>query len=244
MRLVAALLVFWFCSPASAEEHVVRLAAIEWQPYAGASLAQSGSVSETLRLAYAAVGYTLQFEFMSRRQAQRQAAHGKLRGYFPQVYSSAHDRDWLLSDTVGASPLGFAQKADRSIYWSTLDDLERLRLGVVQDEVNSEHLDQRIAQRSIRAEALPDEVALLIRLGQGRLDLAAIDSLVFAHLVSNDPRLASLRSQLAMNPRLLEQRSLHVAFRRDAEGRRQAALLAEGLKRIGYVAPVITSYSQ
>ena len=181
---------------------------------------------------------------MSRRQALRQAAHGSLRGYFPQVYSPAHDRQWLLSETVGASALGFAQRSDRSIYWSTLDDLEHFRLGVVQDEVNTERLDQKIEQGSIKAETLPDEVALLKRLGHGPMDLAAIDSLVFAHLISNDSRLSALRGQLVMNPRLLEQRSLHVAFRRDAEGRRQAALLAEGLKRIGFTAPVITSFTQ
>lgn len=243
MRLLAALLVFWLSAPAHADERIIRLAAIEWQPYASASVAQSGSISATLKLAFAAVGHTLQIEFMPRRQALRQAAHGKLRGYFPQVYSPALDRQWLLSETIGASALGFAQRSDRSIYWSTLDDLEHLRLGVVQDEVNTERLDQKIEQGSIKAEKLPDEVALLKRLGHGPLDLAAIDSLVFAHLVSNDPRLAALRGQLVMNPRLLEQRSLHVAFRRDAEGRRQAALLAEGLKRIGFTAPVITSFT-
>jgi polar amino acid transport system substrate-binding protein len=244
MRILAALLVFWLSAPALAEERIIRLAAIEWQPYASASVAQQGSISATLKLAFAAVGHSLQIEFMSRRQALRQAARGGLRGYFPQVYSPVHDRQWLLSETVGASALGFAQRSDRSIYWSTLDDLEHFRLGVVQDEVNTERLDQKIEQGSIKAEKLPDEVALLKRLGHGPLDLAAIDSLVFAHLINNDARLSSLRGQLVMNPRILEQRSLHVAFRRDAEGRRLAALLAEGLKRIGFTAPVITSFTQ
>jgi len=246
MRLFLALLLCLLSAPLAAQERIVRLAAIEWEPYSDAHAPQQGTVTETLKRAYAAVGHTLAVEFQPRKQAFKvlARAHASMQGVFPVVYSPANERQWQLSEPVGASALGFAQKTDRSIYWSTLDDIEALRLGVVQDAVNGELLDLRLELGTLKAETQASEVALLIRLGSGKIDLAAIDSLVFAHLISNDARLTKLRSQLIMNPRQVEQRSLHVAFRRNAEGRRQAALLAEGLRRIGLTTPVFTSFAQ
>lgn len=244
--LVLRLLTFWLVLLAGGaqanDERVVRLAASEWPPYAGATQPQSGTVSDTLRRAYAAVGYRVQIDFVPRARLSSAATLPRDRaGYFPQVYATAHDRKWLLSEPVGASPLGFAQHTDRPVAWTTLDDLEPYRIGYLHNVVGSEPLDLRLELGTLRGEPQSDEVALLARLAAGKLDLVSLDSLTFAHLMGNDPRLAAHRGTLVMNPRLVEQRSLHVAFRRNAEGRRLSNLLAEGLRRIGYTTPTITA---
>ncbi|WP_341678951.1 hypothetical protein [Niveibacterium sp. SC-1] len=229
-------------SPAAAQEKdkVVRLTSYYMPPYAGEELSQQGSTSDVLRRAFAAVGMTLEVEFHTGRHAVALAgaANGSHLGYYPEYFSDELDKRWILSEPVGASPLGFAQRSDNPIFWATPDQLKPYLLGMVQDDVVGGGIGRRIAQGLQRVELAPDETSNLAKLAAGKVDLAIIDSLQFAGLMGNDPRLVSMRGQLVMNPRLIEQRSLHVAFRRSKEGKRVAQLLAEGLRRIGFNAPL------
>ncbi|MCX9158472.1 transporter substrate-binding domain-containing protein [Niveibacterium sp. 24ML] len=222
-----------------ADDRVIRLASLEWPPYASARSSSGGTVTDTVRRALAASGYRLVVEYHAWPNAIALGETGKgFVGYFPTYYSADRDRRAELSDPVGESPLGLAQRADSPSAWATLDDLRAMRLGVVEGYINTASLDRRISAGEQPAEIAVDDASNLMQLAAGRIDLAVIDSKVFANLMGNDPRLARLRGQLAMNSRMLELKSLHVAFRRTPEGRRYSRALSEGLRKIGYQAPV------
>lgn len=224
---------------AAPEERVVKLASLEWPPYAGANITAGGTVTDTVRRAFAASGYKLVVEYHPWPKAVALGENGKgFAGYFPSYYSADRERRTELSDPVGESPLGFAQRADSPSIWASLDDIRALKIGVVEGYINTSALDRRIASGEQSADATADDVSNLMKLAAGRIDLAVVDSKVFANLMGNDPRLTGFRGQLVMNPRLLELKSIHVAFRRSAEGRRLSRALSEGLRRIGYQPPV------
>jgi polar amino acid transport system substrate-binding protein len=77
-----------------------------------------------------------------------------------------------------------------------------------------------------------DDAANIRKVGVGRIDAAVIDTNVFNYLLKNDPSLAFVKSKVRMNPRLLEAKSLHVAFTNSDYGRKMAAVFAEGLKKV------------
>jgi len=243
--LAALLVVFAFASSlARADDRVVRLASLEWPPYTGSSISEGGTVTDTVRRALAASGYKLVVEYHPWPKAVALGETGKgFAGYFPSYYSSDRDRRTELSDPVGESPLGFAQRADSPSIWATLDDLKSLRIGVVEGYINTTALDRRIASGEQNSDSTSDDVSNLMKLAAGRIDLAVIDSKVFANLMGNDHRLVGMRGQLVMNSRLLELKSLHVAFRRTPEGRKLSRALSEGLRKIGYQAPVFNQGS-
>ncbi|GAA5183084.1 ABC transporter substrate-binding protein [Niveibacterium umoris] len=242
MRFIfVALLTLCGLHPALAapDEHVVKLASLEWPPYASASVSAGGTVTDTVRRALAASGYRLVVEYFPwpKAVAVGESAKG-FAGYFPSYYSADRARRTELSDPVGESPLGFAQRSDSPSTWVTIEDLKALRIGVVEGYINTTALDRRIASGDQPADSTLDDASNLMKLAAGRVDLAVVDSKVFANLMGNDTRLTGLRGQLVMNPRLLELKSVHVAFRKTSEGRKLSRALSEGLRKIGYQPPV------
>ncbi len=225
-------------APARAQNKTIRLASFQWPPYASEQISQQGTVTDTLRRAFGAVGYTLIVEFEPSHRATATASTGSpVAGYFPEYFTPELNRRWRLSDPIGGSPLGLAQRVDNFVPWVTPEHLKPYAIGMVENDVVNGPFGRRIAQGEQRVDFAANDTGNLIRLANGRIDLAMIDSLTFAYLMANEPHLASYRGQLTMNPRMLEQRSLHVAFRKTREGRYFAKLLAEGLRRTGYTPP-------
>lgn len=229
-------------SPAWAGERVVSLCALEWPPYASQELSEQGTLSDTLRRAFAAMGYTLALEFLPQRgrELKSDETNPACMGYFPERYTGKLDRRWTVSEPIGGSPLGFAQRSDSPINWRSLDNLRNRRIGVVLDTIASTPLEPLVDRGAFKVDYATDDVANLVRLCTYRVDLAVTDAYVFAHLMANDPRLAEYRGQIVMNARIFQLKSLHVLFRKNAEGRRLAKVLASGLKKTGFEPPVFS----
>jgi len=222
-------------TPAAAAEQVtLRIASLEWPPYTGEALPDGGTATARLRDAFATVGVQLLVEYLPWSRAMMAArTDPEVVGYFPEYDGAGVRKRWLLSEPVGNSELGFAEPYDRPIVWRGPDTLTPLRVGVVQDYVNTEALDARIASGDQPFERSVSDRINLLKLAHHRVDVAVVDRMVFAWLMANDPMLHPYLGELVINPHLLERKTLHVAFRQDTAGRRAAKLLAEGLRRLG-----------
>ncbi|WP_374514094.1 substrate-binding periplasmic protein [Niveibacterium sp.] len=222
----------------AAERAALRIASLEWPPYTGEALPDGGTMTARLRAACAEVDVQLEIEYLPWSRAVMAArTDPKLVGYFPEYESANLRRQWLLSEPLGISELGFAEPYDRPIVWRGADTLTPLRVGVVQDYVNTVALDARIASGEQPFERSVSDRINLLKLAHRRVDIAVVDRMVFAWLMANDPMLQPYRGELVINPHLLERKTLHVAFRPDSAGRRAAKLLAEGLRRLDAATP-------
>lgn len=218
---------------AQAEDRTVRLTSLEWPPYSGAELRAQGASSDVVRQAFAAMGYRLEIVFVPWSRAVHMARHDKeVVGYFPEYASPENNRQWTYSDAIGAGPLGLAQRRAMPLQWHSIEDLKPLRIGVVADYVNTRELDEMIARREIRADTAPSDLHNLQKLVFGRVDAAVIDPNVFDYLMNTAPQLAEAHDKLEMNPLLLEDKLLYVCFKPNADGRRLAAILGQGLRKI------------
>lgn len=211
----------------------VTLASLEWPPYSGQALPEQGSAAAIARAAFLAMGYQLNIRFLPWSRAVALARGSpQVMGYFPEYDSEQGRRAFVFSQPIGVSPLGFAERSDHRLNWRHLSDLSRLRIGVVQDYVNTAELDARIASKQQAADAALDDAKNLLKLHRGYVDLAVIDSNVFHYLMQHDKALQPLQGQLLMNPRLLENKLLFVCFKSSPEGQRLAAIFNQGLKRL------------
>jgi polar amino acid transport system substrate-binding protein len=145
-------------------------------------------------------------------------------------------RDFLMSNSIGSGPLGFAERANGPVRWEHLDDLVSYRIGVVQDNVNTEEFDKRVRDGKLRVDSALDDAHNLLKLSIGHVSLAVIDKRVFEYLIRNDVKVKQVASQLRFNGRLLEDRKLYVCFRRSPEGERERDILNAGLKKIDVAA--------
>lgn len=214
----------------AAERDAAVLLTLEWPPYTGSKLPDSGTVSKRVRDAYAAAGQDVNFGFFAWRRAMRLPyTDHRFTAFFPAYPSPERRRVCHLSEPVGMSPLGIAQTRKKPLQWTKVDDLAQYKVGVVEAYANEDRFDQLMQQGIIKTTSSETDVDNLINLGRGKVDAAVIDSQVFDWLLRNEPRLKPYRNSLQMNQRLLVTWPLYVCFRRDSEGAAQRDQFNAGL---------------
>jgi polar amino acid transport system substrate-binding protein len=125
-----------------------------------------------------------------------------------------------------------AQNKEAPISWSSLDDLAKLKVGVVQGYVNTEQFDANVAAKKQTVEAVVSDAQNLNKVAAKRIPVAIIDQNVMTYLLNNDPALAAAKSKLEFNGKVLEDKKLYICFRKGPQGEEYAKALAEGLKKI------------
>jgi len=234
LRLAAAaFLSLTLTLPAMAQDKTVRLTSLDWPPFSGESQKDKGAAVAVVQAAFAAVGYTVEVVFYPWNRAVALAKDGgDFQGYFPEYAGPDVARDFILSAPLGSSPLGFAERVAAPVTWTGLDDLKNLRIGVVDGYVNTDELDQRIAKGTLQIDKANSDQTNLKKLLAERIDLAVIDRAVMNDLLRTTPELKGAAGKLRFNPTMLEDKTLHIAFRKDAKGEAMAKLFAEGLAKV------------
>lgn len=220
--------------PAAADERIVKLASLEWPPYTGQALPDQGALAAIARAAFAAEGYRLQIDFYpwSRALFLAQKPNSEYAGYFPEYAAESLRANYILSESLGSGPLGFAERKDAPVPWTRLDDLATTTIGVVQNYINTDEFDARSADGRLNVEAAATDAINLRKTANRRVTLAVIDQNVMAYLLTHQPELADVRDELQFNARKLEDKQLYICFRKGPEGERLARHFNAGLKKI------------
>ncbi|MGQ9365670.1 substrate-binding periplasmic protein [Azospirillum sp. ST 5-10] len=228
--------------PAAAQDKVVKLTSLDWPPFSGEALKDKGAATAVVKAAFAAMGYRVEVDFFPWNRAVAMVRDGTgHHGYFPEYDGAAVREEFTLSVPLGTSPLGFAERADSPVTWSTLDDLKTRRIGIVDGYVNTEAFDAMVASGALAADKANSDTTNLKKLLARRIDLAVIDRAVMDDLLRTTPDLKAQAAALRFNPTILEEKSLHIAFRKDASGAEMARVFAEGLGKIDAAAILRTA---
>ncbi|WP_374347595.1 substrate-binding periplasmic protein [Chitinimonas sp.] len=236
-RALLASLFFLAALSGRAEDKVIKLASLEWPPYTGAKLADQGACVAVAKAAFKAMGYELKVEFYPwTRAVQLGKSDPAYAGYFPEYDSPEVRKDFTLSEPMGNGPLGLAQRLDAPLSWNAIADLANKKIGVVQDYVNTAEFDARVAAKQQKVDVALDDAKNLQKLAGGRIDAAVVDGNVFNYLMKTEADLKPFAGKLAMNGKLLEDKKLFICFKKDAEGKRVAAIFAQGVHKIDVAA--------
>ncbi len=224
--------IIFFSAGISADDRVVSMASLEWPPYIGRELPDQGALAIVARAAFAKAGYELRIDFYPWARTLHMArTEKKYAGYFPEYFSEEIAKEFVFSDPVGTSPLGFAERKDAPVSWQTLDDLCSVKIiGTVRAYVNTEAFDLKAARGEIRVEEVTDDATNLRKIAGGRIPLAVIDRYVMQYLLKTE--LQDKQGLLQFNARLLEDKKLFLCFRSDAEGERMRDIFNSGLRQI------------
>ncbi len=221
-------------TPAQAADSY-SLTTLEWPPYTGESLAENGASVKVAKAAFDAVGATLEVKFFPWQRAVNTAkTDANFIGYFPEYYAASIEEEFIFSDKMGSSPLGFIELKANPVTWSSLDDLKGKTIGVVSGYVNTEEFDAQMASGELTTEGVSDDATNIRKVAGGRIDMAVIDKNVYEYLISTNPELQSLASTIQFNDKLLEDKGLFVCFRKSPEGEQAAAAFNQGVKMIDF----------
>jgi polar amino acid transport system substrate-binding protein len=213
---------------------VVRLTSLEWPPYSGEQLRQQGASVAIVRAALAAMGHALEVRFVPWTQAVAigQDSGSGYHGYFPEYASADVESVFALSASIGSGPLGFVERRSAPVRWNSLADLEGVPVGVVRGYVNTAEFDALVSAGRITAVPAGDDLTNVRKVTMGRLPLAVIDRNVLEYLMQHERAVEDAQRVVQFNPRLLENKSLHVALQRSEDGAWALRMINEGLQKI------------
>ncbi|MCF8481543.1 MAG: transporter substrate-binding domain-containing protein [Rhodospirillum sp.] len=212
----------------------IALTTLEWPPYSGADLSDGGLSVKAAKAAADANGDTITWTVLPwQRAVQSGLEEDGFLGYFPEYYSEGLTGTCAFSDSLGDSPLGFVERSDDPLEWTTLEDLAAYSIGTVQGYVNTEAFDAMAAEGKLTIEAVADDVTNLRKVAAGRIKAAVIDRNVMEYLIENDASLTDEAGTLRFNDHLLENKTLHVCFRQSPEGLAALERFNGGLAKVG-----------
>jgi polar amino acid transport system substrate-binding protein len=223
--------------PARAQAPSLRLASLEWLPYAGRALPQGGLSAAVATTVAARIGYAVDVDYLPWKRAMQAGSGPGFAGYFPAYQTAERARQCYFSAPIGRSTIGLAVRAAQPLHWRTLDDLAGDKLGVVLGYSNGEKIDAMVRQGKLSVDHSASDTVNLRKLLAGRVNAVVIDRAVLRYLLASDPDLKARRGQLAFEDRVLAELSLHVCFQRTAPGQKlqqsfDAALRATDIGKI------------
>lgn len=231
MKTLLTLLYFLIWPLQFVRADVLTLTSLEWPPYTSPNLTHQGATTMVVKAAVEVMGHELNVELYPwQRSVMLAKTQPKYAGYFPEYYFESEDV--IFSQSIGSGPLGFAEHTSTPITWSSLQDLKTVKLGVINGYVNTQKLDDMIANGDIEVEAVVRDSQNLHKLAKKRISLAVIDSNVFSYLLSTDSTLRQQKGRLQMNPKILADKQLFIAFLNDEEGKKWKKVVDEGLNKI------------
>lgn len=216
-------------TPAMAE--TFNLASLDWPPYTGEKLAGQGISSQVVKAVFAKAGAGVNFKFLPWQRAVDTArSDAAFVGYFPEYADPGSP--CLFSEPIGSGPLGFAEQTAKPISWSSLAELKNVKIGVVAGYVNTADFDKMVAAGELKADVATSDELNLLKLANGRFDLAVVDQNVMQYLLQTSPKLKPLAAKLQFNAKPLEDKTLHVCFTNSAAGKLALEQFNAALKQL------------
>lgn len=225
--------VLTLAASAFAQGKTVKLTSLEWPPYTSSGLSEQGANVAVAKAAFAAMGYTLEVDFYPwKRAVNLGKSSDEYVGYFPEYYAKEIESDFIFSDSLGNSPLGFAEFKSAPVSWNSLSDLKGVTIGTVQGYVNEAKFDEMAANGELTVDAVVDDLLNLRKLARGRLQLCVIDKNVLSYLLATDDSVSKHKGDIQFNSKLLDDKTLHICFQKNDKGQAMAKIFNEGLSKI------------
>ena len=190
-----------------AQETILTLGTLNWEPYVGEKLENDGFISEIVRESFRRAGIQIKIRYMPWARVIKELEKGSIDAAYPAYFSKERSKKFGVSKPFASSRLGFYKKKNIEVPYKKLEDLKSYRIGVVRGYLNSKEFDDA---KYLKKDAVNSDLANLRKLLKGRLDLVVIDESTSKFLIkTNFP--AKLNELEFLEPPL-EEKPLYLLF--------------------------------
>lgn len=199
----------------------IRLVTIEAPPFMSETLPEQGAAIYALRQGFKKMGYHLEITFAPLLRAKIKSLQKKeISGYFP-VSENNTSEEFLMSKIIYSSPWALAERKKNPIKWAQLEDLKRYKIGNVIGYDLRPFLQKPQNKFYYNIETVSSDELNLLKLANGRIDLAFIDSTMFDFLLKSSKQLLPFQNELQLNPKFVQIDNYGVAFKNTPETKEQ-----------------------
>ncbi len=168
------LLLAGLLGPAIAQAAPLRIATGEYPPYIGAQLPEQGVVAALIRAAAAQAGWQAQFQFMPWNRCEAAVESGEVDCSGPWGRTPARSARFLFSERLSQFDWTWlARKSDA--FDGTLPALRQRRIALVRSYTYTPALWNAVRRGELKTQFVATDLAGLLLLLQGRIDLLPVD---------------------------------------------------------------------
>ena len=222
-------LIFLILVNLSANE-VVKLTTLEWAPYIGKNLKFNGFSAKIVKDAFKQEGYKVEFYFFPWKRALKLGYSKKYDGCFPAYFAKDREKNYIYSNKIISSPIGFVENINKPIKWQKLNDLKKYTIGTVKGYVNTKEFDEMANKKELNIQSVVKDSINLKKVGKKRIDMAIIDKYTMDYILSKE--LKNLKKTLNFNKNILENKPLFILFKKGERGKELNKIFSSGLKKI------------
>lgn len=216
--VAAGLTVSMGLSVAAVAADKIKITTLEWPPYTGAELPGEGSTLTKIRDAFAKSGIEVEFEFTNwQRAVALGTTDAGYAGVTPMYYAASRDSEnggegCKFSKAFDTGTTGMIFKKGNGFDWSSVEDLEQFRIGVVAGYKNEETFDKLVADGKIKTNESRSELQVIQKVAAGRVDAGLIDLKLYEHLAANDAKAKAAAGKIDIHAKPLIEHGLYICF--------------------------------
>ena len=242
-KCLAFVFISLVCYSVFAQEKVIKLASLDWEPYIGKSIPNNGYVAQIAVEAFKTQGYKVEIDYLPWARAVDESKLGSYDGLFPEYMDETRKPDFVYSDSFKGGPVGFMKRKDKKIATTKLEDLKSFTIGTVRGYVNTTEFDN--AKFLKKEEAVDDETNIK-KLNANRIDLIVIDKYVGMSIIAK--KFPTYRAEMEFMEPALEEKPLYICFSKKAPNyQEKLQAFNSGLKEItknGTLAKILKEFEE
>lgn len=172
-------------SHATANSNAITVATGEYEPLLSSSAPDNGLVNRLVAEVFKEAGYDAEFKYMPWKRTQELTRRGRYPVSSFWYYSSEREEDFFHAGPLFEDRLVFFKlKSTKAPSWRELQDLEGLKIGVVDSYTYTEDLWALGESGDLTLEHGPSDEANLKKLLAGRIDVYPVSELTGRHILA------------------------------------------------------------
>lgn len=197
------------CSQAATGRAVSVVHSGGWPPYADEHLPEQGLAIDLVTTAFKRAGYTPKVETASLTEILAGGETGAYDVFATPWYTAGRDQLLHFSQPYLQSSIRFIKRTDEPFEYTKFDDLEGVKIGVIEDYAYDEDFNASTAIEKIPAGSLSENLRKLV---EGDIDLSLDDERVLRYTLNQS--LPELRARLEILATPLTTRGINIGVSR------------------------------
>lgn len=218
----------WLClllaAPAGAAPHAPARAALqfasnEWPPFVSSTLPAHGMAGSLLSSVYERMDATARIEFFPWKRTMELGVNDpRYAGFLAVWRTPEREKVCHFSHAIGNTTTVLAYLKESPVQPATLAELQGIRVGTVAGYTNGEQFDAMAAAGVLHTEEAYSDELNLRKLLNKRFPVMVIEKRVLRHLLGSERFTREERERIGFAEGLFRERSIHVCFKRTAQG--------------------------
>lgn len=223
-------------APQAPAQSVLQFASNEWPPFVSSTLPSNGMAGSLLASVYERMGMTARIEFFPWKRTMELGLHDpRYAGFLAVWRTPEREKICHFSHSIGSTTTVLAYLKESPVQPATLAELQGVRIGTVAGYANGEQFDAMAAAGVLQTEEATSDELNLRKLLIKRFPAMVIEKRVLRHLLGSERLTREERERIGFAEGLFPERSIHICFKRTAQGLAQQRAFNDVVRDIDLV---------